>query len=70
MVRVPKREFTSWSAGKAVADIAHRHAHRIVRLHGDVPKVASHTDGCGLSMRYRPCEARRSRAMTDDLDPL
>ena len=43
MVRVPKGESRAGQRAKAIADIVHRHAHRIVRLHGDVPRVASVT---------------------------
>lgn len=41
MVRVPKRESRAGQRAKAIADIVHRHAHQIVRLYGEVPKVAS-----------------------------
>lgn len=43
MVRVPKRESGAPKREKAIADIVHRHAHNIVRLHGNIPKVASLT---------------------------
>lgn len=43
MVRVPKGESRALERPAAIADIVHRHAHRIVRLYGEVPKVASVT---------------------------
>lgn len=43
MIRVPKSESRARQRPQAIADIVHRHAHSIVRLYGDVPKVASVT---------------------------
>lgn len=45
IVRVPKRESRAGKRPMAIADIVHRHAHRIVRLCGPVPYVASVSRG-------------------------
>jgi hypothetical protein len=41
LVRVPKAESGAGKRPAAIADIVHRHAHRIVLLHGDEAKIAS-----------------------------